>query len=509
VLFGILIGLLLVGLVYGAFQLVILPRLHGNTSPLAVVVKAADGEEIGLSEGTYAFASNDGTLPLADYALKQQAASALNAGNTAQAESLWNQALAQQANDPEAQIYLEDQQVLAESSFHITIVVATMLTGSDADAVGVGFDDLQGAYVAQKMYNDQALLNGIGVVLLLANAGSDAANAPTVARQIVQAAQADPTIVGVMGWPYSSYVSNTFAIFQAAHLPMVSQTASSDLLTGISPYFFRVCPTNKSEAVAGANYARTTMGVENLILFTDPYNAYTSSLAADFAGQFQAAGGTILQTQKYTVGDSASVLTALKAALLTQVVPDAIYFAGYSDDLSVLMTYLAQKHVWPHVQIIGGDALYQIHGYASSSAPVWNRVHFTAFAYPNTWSVLGLSAREPAFFNDYTNDFDPRQAHPQTYGWNLADNDVMLSYDATLALLNAVKDVGKTQVAASDVEVALQHLNGPRAIQGVSGQIALGASGDPVNKAVVFLNVSPQGQVTMGRETVAGQFLLP
>src|SRR5579883_329088 len=452
-----LVALILIGAVaFGAFNLV---RRGGGTAaggtPTAGVAsngigvtKAADGEYIGISDGTFAFDTSrpDGTF-------KQQAAAALKNGNTGQAQGLLQQAISTETNDPEALIYLENQKVLGAGGFHVTIVVATMLTGANT---GVGRDDLQGAYVAQKTFNDGSLLNGIGVVLLIANAGSQASNAPAVARQIVQAAKADPTIIGVMGWPYSSYVANTIDIFKAAKLPMVSQTASSDLLSGISPYFFRVCASNKAEGIAGAKYVEQKLHAKTAVVFTDPLNAYTSSLGNDFAGQFQADGGNILATEKYTVGNAGSVASALQDALKNaNPVPNILYFSGYASDLSTLMTDLPTNGPWGNVQIMGGDALYELSGYQSSSRISWTRVHFTSFTYPDLWEAQGLTSQKPAFFTNYANDFDPNNVHAAGYGWTRTDNDVMLSYDALLALLMAAKDTGKSQITASDLETGL------------------------------------------------------
>src|SRR5579883_2724229 len=507
-----LVALILIGAVaFGAFSLVRRPggTAAGGTPTAGVasngigVTKAADGEYIGISDGTFAFDTSrpDGTF-------KQQAAAALKNGNTSQAQGLLQQAINTETNDPEALIYLENQKVLGAGGFHVTIVVATMLTGTDA---GVGRDDLQGAYVAQKTFNDGSLLNGIGVVLLIANAGSQASNAPAVARQIVQAAQADPTIIGVMGWPYSSYVANTVNIFKAAKLPMVSQTASSDLLSGISPYFFRVCASNKAEGIAGAKYVEQKLHAKTAVVFTDPLNAYTSSLSNDFAGQFQADGGNILATEKYTVGNAGSVASALQDALknYNNPAPDVVYFSGYASDVSVLLTDLPTSGAWANMQIMGGDALYELSGYQSSSlANRNNRLQFTSFTYPDVWKAQGLTAQQPAFFANYGIDFDPNRTHGNgAYGWRRPDSDVMLSYDALTVLLTAAKNTGKSQITTSDLAQALKQLNGPRAFQGVSGQIAFDPNGDPMNKAVVILHVAAQGNFVMD-PTVEGQFLV-
>ncbi|HEY0756408.1 MAG TPA: protein kinase [Ktedonobacteraceae bacterium] len=504
----ILVILLLLLLVLGGAIFGVL-KLKGPNNPTATPVasgtpgiyetKASSGEEIGVSDGSFTF---DVGRP--DGALKTQAAAAFRTGNTATAQGLWQQAVAAEPNDAEALIYMENQKVLAAGGVHITVAVATMLTGA---TTGVGRDDLQGAYVAQKTYNDGSLLNGIGVILLIANGSSESSNAAAVAQQIVQAAKADPTIVGIMGWPYSSYAVNTTSIFNAAKLPIVSETASSDLLTSVSSYFFRVCASNKDQGIAGAHYLERTLHANNVIVFTDPLNAYTSSLAKDFSDQFQADGHTILTTEKYTVGKSATIVTALQDALkYTNPVPDEIYFSGYSSDISTLMTDLPTTGPWANVQIMGGDALYELSGYQTSSRITWTRLHFTTFTYPDVWSVLGLKARQPTFFTDYGNDLNPGNLHAG-YGWNRPDNDVILAYDGLAALLIAVKNSGKSQVTSSDVEAALTKINGKNAFQGASGQIAFGTDGNPINKAVVILYVSPEGFIKMEPQ-IQGQFLV-
>src|SRR6266852_4327607 len=236
------------------------------------VSRAPDGEDIGISNGTFAFDTNrpDGNL-------KRQAADRLKAGDISGAESLWQSGLAMDTNDAEALIYLEDQRVLASGNPYVTLVVGTMITGDD---VGVGRDDLQGAYVAHKEFNDgHKLPNNVHVLLLIANSGNVSTYATTVAQQIVQTAQQDHSIVGVMGWPFSSRTVDAVGTLAKAHIPLVSQTASSDQLTGASPYFFRVAPSNKGQAIAGAHYAEQVLHAHNVALFVDPADSYSSSLA--------------------------------------------------------------------------------------------------------------------------------------------------------------------------------------------------------------------------------------
>lgn len=496
-----LVALLLL-LLFGIANLFFMqPHSTPLSQPTGIGVTKVGNEDIGISDGTFIF---DAMQP--DAQLKQQAANDLKQHNMTGAMALLNQAIVTSSNDAEAHIYLEDVRVLNSGSPYVTIVVATMLSG-DSGSVQVGRDDLQGAYVAQKEYNDGAkLYNGVKVRLLIASSGSQNSYVNQVARQIVQLAKSDRTFVSVMGWPYSSRMLTAVPMLSNAHIPMVSQTASSDALSGKSPYFFRVAPSNKVQGIAGAQYVENVLHAHSVALFEDPNDPYSQSLAQDFAAQFQHGGGTIVATEKYTVGKPATLPSDLQNALSKN--PDCIYFSGYASDASTLLTDLPPGNI----PIMGGDALYELGGYPSSARAGFSRLHFTSFAYPDEWGVLGLSAKQPDFFTSYVAAFDPNHLHVgNPYGFTRADNDAILSYDGTVALLhgvaNAQMQAKQNTVTTQQVQQALHNLNGPNAFQGVSGQIAFDANGDPIDKSIVILYVDPSGFIKM-EPRIEGKFLL-
>ena len=459
------------------------------------VTKAPNGEYIGISDGTFAFDTNPGRT---DASLKQQAAQKLAAGDSSGAETLLSQAASTDTSDAEAQIYLED--LVVSGSPHITIVVATMLTGGSG-TYPIGRDDLQGAYVAQKEFNDGAKLrNGVQVRLLIANSGSQTAYAQAVARQIVQLAQKDNTFVGVMGWPFSSRSLKVINTLKAAKIPMVSQTASSDELTGRSPYFFRVAPPDKDQGSIGAKYAEQVLHAKKVALFLDPTDAYSQSLQNAFSTQFTNDGNQIVVQEKYTVGKPVNFPQLLNDAESHN--PDLIYFSGYASDASVLLTDIQAPGQPLNLQIMGGDALYELGGYTSSAHGAAARLHFTTFAYPDEWQNLCSSGKSfactpPPFFVDYGSAYDPSNQHTAgSYGYRRTDADVMLSYDAMFVMLTASGNAltgTKTAITPKDLLQALKQIHGAQAIQGVSGQIALGPDGNPIKKAFVILKVVNPG----------------
>ena len=161
---------------------------------------------------------------------------------------------------------------------------------------------------------------------------------------------------------------------------------------------------------------------------------------------------------------------------------------------------------------MGGDALYELGGYPSSARANFNHLHFTSFVFPDEWDVKGLGAQKPTFFKEYSEDFDPTAQHRGTggiYGYSRADGDVILSYDAMQALLTASNMAltgGKTNFTPDDLRQALTQITGAKAIQGVSGQIAFGPDGNPMNKAFVVLRVDPQGFI-QEEPVIQGTFL--
>ena len=468
-------------------------------------IKAPDGEQIGISDGTVAWAvSGPGGIN------KTEAANRLKTGDAVAAQSLWRSALASDSGDAESLIYLENQRVLnahnTSNTPYITIVVATMMTGDNAS---VGHDNVQGAYIAQKEFNDSSQLPGGTLVrLLIANSGNDKQYANTVAQQIVLLAKSDPTFVGVMGWPFSSRAQVAVDTLARAHIPMISQTASSDSLTRISPYFFRVAPPNKRQATLGAKYAEQVLKAKTAVMFVDPADPYSQSLAQYFSAQFTADGNKILATENYTIGQKghAAIPQLLKDALSKN--PDAIYFSGYAADISVLLSNLPTSGQYANLPILGGDALYELN-YPLSARAGFKHLRFTAFAYPDEWDILNLTAQKPKFFTDYSSAYNPNNQHPGgMYGYTRASANVILSYDAMLSILKASNIVLTKNIGLSPdgLQKALQQITGNNALQGVSGQISFGPDNDPTNKAIVVLTVDSNGFIHLN--TVEGCFLV-
>jgi ABC-type branched-subunit amino acid transport system substrate-binding protein len=448
------------------------------------------GPLYGLSiDGNHVF-----DLDRPDMALKLQAANAITNNDSSLAEQLLHQALLIDSSDAEALIYLADLNVLASHRPYVTVVVTTTM---DAGHTGGGRDMLQGAYLVQQDINEHALLaNGVQLRLLIASVGFDNTSSREVAQQIVQQAQRDHTIVGVMGFPTSANTLDALPILAQAHIPIVSSAASSDELTDKSPYFFRVIPSDAQQGAVAARYAKQVLHAHHIAVFEDPQDPYSHSLAEAFIQNFTDATHTVT-TLNYTREQPQTLPHSMQQ--IQNLHADLLYFSGYVNDAAALLKNLppCQSRTGSCLQVMGGDAFYVQGDYSLAAYNSYSRLIFTAFASPDTWKVQGLP--EPAFFHAYAATFDPHQLYqPGTYGHNLPDADAILAYDAMQALERAIALAQTRTHSAADITPAiiqqsLTCITGSLAIQGVSGTISF-HNGEVSAKPVLVLQSEPDGQ---------------
>jgi eukaryotic-like serine/threonine-protein kinase len=469
-----------------------------STSKLGLV-KAPD---VGLSDGQVAF-DVDPQAPdvRSDSDLKKEAAQKLQEGDTSSALSLWQEAIDQDPTDAEARIYLEDQRLIISGQPYITFVIGISFL-TQPYSRSISRDILQGVAIAQKEYNEQIRQSGgTALRLLISNAGDALTNQVLVARQIADVQQhTDKTIKGVIGWSTSARSLNTVETLTKAQIPLISQSASSDLLTGISPYFFRVVPPSSVEGMIDAKYVEQELHAKRVVVFEDPADSYSQNTVHAFEQQFTNDGNTITHRELYKTGEVQDQASHLDDALTYQ--PDLLYIpAPKAADMQEFLAHLPTSGPFAHLQVMGGEATYDVK-VAPDDSRMLNRVYFSAPAYPDEWHLLNPTATEPPpFFTRYVQTYDPDNQHQGQYGFSRPSGFAMVSYDATLVLLEGSKMVMRQHPGqdfnGSDLQQALQQVKGNKAVQGVSGQISFDKNNDPVQKAIVILRIDGQAHIQL------------
>jgi ABC-type branched-subunit amino acid transport system substrate-binding protein len=416
--------------------------------------------------------------------LKQEAARSASTGNLTAAYQYWDWAANEDTTDAEAKIFLADTHILLTKTPHMTFVVVVPLTG-DETQIDEGRDILQGAFVRQKEYND-AHPTGPQIYLLIANmGGQDSASQQTVASRILQAAHMDSTLVGVTGLPFGS--TNLINTLSQNNIPMTSMAPLS--APAKIPYFFSVAPSLQDEAQAAASYITNTLHAGRIFVTFESGDTYSTALKNAFV---DATTSTLAGIRPYPGGSKSSLSDIALEAISDNA--DLIYFAGPPADASTL---LASMHgISQPPEVMGGDIIYQsIHAPASDRAN-FNGFLFSAFSYPDEWSLQHL--QQPAFISDYWQTFDPDKQHAgNPYTYSRAGSDTILSYDA-LSLLTSASDIvlfkEKLTLTAQILWAALNQFTPDNMLQGVSGQVSfMDASSTPYKKAILILSIQPGG----------------
>ncbi len=444
------------------------------------IVPASNG--LGICNGSCYFDPNriNGTL-------KQEAAHSASAGNLAGAYQYWDWAANEDMTDAEAKIFLADTHISITRTPHLTFVVAVSLTG-DETQVDEGRDILQGAFIRQKEYND-AHPTGPQIYLLIANmGGQDSASQQLVASRILQVAHMDSTLVGVTGIPFGS--TDLTNVLSQNSIPMVSMAPLP--APAKIPYFLSIAPSLQDEAQAAASYITNTLHKVRIFVAFESGNAYSTALKNAFVDTTNTTTSTLAGIRPYPGGSKSSLSGIALEAISDNA--DLIYFAGPPADASTL---LASMHsIGQPPAVMGGDIIYQsIHSPTSDRAN-FNGLLFSAFAYPDQWSLQHL--QQPSFISDYWQVFDPDKQHAgNPYTYSRAGSDTILTYDA-LSLFTSASDIvlykEKLTLTPEMLWAALNQFTPDNMLQGISGQVSFAdASSTPYKKAILILSIQPGG----------------
>ena len=155
---------------------------------------------------------------------------------------------------------------------------------------------LRAAQLAVNQINANRGIRGRKVELRILDDSGNEDTAVRVAEQLY----ADPTVVAVVGHLSSGASLAAARVYGggATPTPMISPSASSPDLSGISPYVFRVCPSDLQHGPQLARFAWQTLGARRAgIIYLN--NDYGRGVRRTFAAEFARLGGTVLETDPY------------------------------------------------------------------------------------------------------------------------------------------------------------------------------------------------------------------
>jgi branched-chain amino acid transport system substrate-binding protein len=264
----------------------------------------------------------------------------------------------------------------------VTIGAVLPLTG---DVASYGKDSSDGINLGIERANQRSAKYTYRVVYQ--DSKGQGAEAVAAAQKLLSVDKAVAIIGDNVSGPTVAMVPFT----DAARTPVISPSASTPKLSGMSKYFFRVYPSDTAEGSFMADVAANRLGVHQVaILYIN--NDFGVGLRDVFGRDFTAKGGKIVSVQGYNE-DQTDFRPYL--ARVKQDRPDAVYLAGYYKDGGAILKQAKEMgvdakflgsttHEDPQlIQIAKGaaDGLFYPYstGYDASSTAVAVRTFKTAF----------------------------------------------------------------------------------------------------------------------------------
>lgn len=334
----------------------------------------------------------------------------------------------------------------------IYIASANPMTG---DSAQFGDMKVKAIQLAIDEANAEGGVDGKKIELLV---GDDTGN-PKEAPNVAQKFAGDNTVLAVIGHWNSSATLAARGIYEAAGIPVITDSVNKSITDGTTPHLFRISLTDTTQANNLADYAFNTMGKKKAaILYTA--NDFGTGLKNDFSAEFTRLGGTVNVTETYFEGQSKDFspqLTKIKADN-----PDVLFVAGYYVETALIAQQARSMGL--DVQIIGtegisSDELIKLGGEAVEG------IRFAAFFHPEV-EFPGTKEFVDAFVTKYNKQ---------------PDNYSALAYDSAKLIIEAMRENGASR------EGITKYLNEVKDFPGVAGPISF--ENNDVTRNILILEV--------------------
>lgn len=316
---------------------------------------------------------------------------------------------------------------------------------------------LRAAQLAVNQINARGGVRGRPLELRIADdsAGEDAA------VRVAERLYADPSVVAVVGHLTSSSSIAAARVYGGGADPvvMISPSASSPDLAGISPYIFRVCPSDLQHGPHLARFAWQTLGTRRAgIIYIN--NDYGRGVRSSFATELERLGGSVVEADPYVPGTPS--LEPYLSRMRRRGV-DALVLAAERPGAELALREMRSLGItWP---VLGGDALTGI----EADGALAEGLRVSSAYLPDR-----RDERNAAFVADYARAFPGQRPDHRGAG----------AYDILHLLARAIADAGPDRRGIRDYLARVGR--GKPTFEGVTGTIAFDGKGDVPGKTVAI-----------------------
>ncbi|MEV0907279.1 hypothetical protein [Streptomyces hokutonensis] len=398
---------------------------------------------------------------------------------------------------------------------YVSVALFEPFTATDTDTMNDVLHELQGAYLAQYSANHDDNGETPYIRLVLANPGATGAYWEPAVDRIVAMTKSSDRLRAVTGIGTSTD-NNKKAVAELTRLgvPVVGSSITADDLAngqqGKDPYpgLARVSPTNTDEARALASFAKVTAD-RALLVYDKPGDPYTKTL--------QQAFNTLLKGSPYgswpftppadrsQEGSTPNTFRQITDLVCdTDAKLDTVFFAGRHTQLRQFINALGRRGCQSRkFTVLTGDEGSYLTGDSQLDASALQHgvsVRYTALAHPDAWlknapPATGGSAQDSQELDRLLAAAKAAPVGPiGTVA--LADGQSIIAYDAMQLAVHGVREATPAQQKfppLSDVGLQWPQVKGSLRVSGASGWICLDVHGNPYDKAVPIVELTPKG----------------
>ncbi len=166
----------------------------------------------------------------------------------------------------------------------------------------------------------------------------DSEGDPEKARELLEE-QYDTGAFAVIGGVTTAEALAMVAETDRAERVLISPSASSPELTGISKNFYRVFPSDSREGTTMGNFAARKLQIDDVVIITkeDPF---ARGIQEVFKTEFERNGGTVTEVIEYPQG-AGDFSGFIDRVVFLQ--PQAVYVAAYAEDTAKMIQALRQR----------------------------------------------------------------------------------------------------------------------------------------------------------------------
>ena len=407
-----------------------------------------------------------------------------------------------------------------KSGEYATVALLLPLTSTDKGFATKVLHEVQGAYLAQYRANHDSNDRKPKIRLVLANTGKGSARWRTAVNQLLTMTDAPDRLRAVSGIATSNKeMKDAVAELTGHDIAVVGTTITADDLANDAttepfPGLARVSPTNSDEADALTKFSRADPRKSILVEDKLKNDYYTATLKNAFTRLLK--DQTRNEPQQFTSpddptedGSTSNTFKRITTVLCDSSV-ESVFFAGRHTQLRQFVNELGERGCQDRAfTILTGDEASYLGDDDKLDHDALKRkvtVRYASLAHPDAWrpggpAVIPATGGNPEDYRTFTDLLtlasgkDAGPIGPDGPA-SLTDGQAIIAYDAMTTAVAGIRDAaGDTGKIPEPVEVGRQwpQMKGSLRVNGASGWICLDNHGNPYNKAVPIVELTPEG----------------